>query len=145
MAGTDLASWIGQQLGGDATATRTWTIEQWAIAVLLVVVAIDLVYYFAPNADTPFVWVTPGALLATGLWIAASLGFKLYVQELQGLRRRSRRHRCVIVLMLWFYLSGFALLIVAELNAEIDKALHSRQPQPVGEPKKIGPAADGAG
>ena len=48
----------------------------------------------------------------------------------------------MIVLMLWFYLSGFALLVGAELNAEIDKALHPRHTQPAGERRKIGPAAD---
>ncbi|MGE3509085.1 MAG: YhjD/YihY/BrkB family envelope integrity protein, partial [Vicinamibacterales bacterium] len=66
----------------------------------------------------------------------------LYVERFSSYTAVHGTIGVVIVLMLWFYLSGFALLVGAELNAEIDKALHPRQPQPLGAPKKIGPAAD---
>ena len=86
--------------------------------------------------------MTPGALLATALWMVASFGFKLYVQHFTSYTAVHGTLGAVIVLMLWFYLSGLALLVGAELNAEIDKALHPRQRQAPGQPKKIGPAAD---
>jgi uncharacterized BrkB/YihY/UPF0761 family membrane protein len=47
------------------------------MAILLVVLAVDLVYYLAPNAGTPLVCVTPGAMIATRLWLLASAGFKV--------------------------------------------------------------------
>jgi membrane protein len=142
VGGRDLASWVVASLGLSAVLTNVWAAVQWTLAIVLVVIAVDLVYYFAPNADTPFVWITPGALLATGLWLLTSLGFKLYVENFSNYAAVQGTIGAVIVMLLWFYLSGFALLVGAELNAEIDKALHPRQVQAVGSPKKIGPAAD---
>jgi membrane protein len=144
VGGADLAAWIAERLGFGAVLARLWTVGQWAVALALIVIAVDLVYYFAPNAETPFVWITPGALLATVLWLAASFGFKVYVQNFANYTAVHGAIGAVIVLLLWFYLSGFALLVGAELNAEIDKVLHPRQVQPPGAPKKIGPAADAA-
>lgn len=142
VGGGDLAAWIADRLGFGEWLARVWTIVQWMLAIALVVVAVDLVYYIAPNADTPFVWVTPGALLATALWLLTSLGFKVYVQNFSNYTAVHGAIGAIIVLLLWFYLSGFALLVGAELNAEIDKALHPAHSQPPGERKKIGPAAD---
>jgi membrane protein len=143
VGGGDLAAWLADRLGMTEGFARAWTIGQWILAVALVVIAVDLVYHFAPNAHTPFLWVTPGALLATALWLLTSFAFKVYVQNFSSYSAVHGTIGAVIVLMLWFYLSGFALLVGAELNAEIDKALHPRQMQAPGEPKKIGPAADG--
>jgi membrane protein len=145
VGGGDLAAWVTDRLGLGATLAGVWTVLQWTLAIVLVVVAVDLVYYLAPNADTPFVWITPGALLATLLWLLASAGFKLYVQNFGNYTAVHGAIGTVIVLMLWFYLSGLALLLGAELNAEIDKALHPAQRQAPGEAKKIGPAADADG
>jgi membrane protein len=142
VGGGDLAAWVADRLGFGEWLARVWTIVQWMLAIVLVVAAVDLVYYVAPNADTPFVWVTPGALLATALWLLTSLGFKVYVQNFSNYTAVHGTIGAVIVLLLWFYLSGFALLVGAELNAEIDKALHPRHPQRPGERTKIGPAAD---
>ena len=142
VGGADLASWVAGRLGFGTVLTAIWPFVQWALAVVLVVVAIDLVYYFAPNADTPFVWITPGALLATALWLVTSFGFKLYVANVSNYTAVQGTIGGVIVLLLWFYLSGFALLVGAELNAEIDKALHPHEAQEPGSRKRIGPAAD---
>lgn len=143
IGGADLALWVADRLGFGPLLTQVWTIAQWMLAFVLVIVAVDLVYYFAPNADTPFVWITPGALLATGLWLLTSFGFKLYVENFASYTAVQGTIGAVIVLLLWFYLSGFALLVGAELNAEIDKVLHPNQPQAPGARKKIGAAAAG--
>jgi membrane protein len=142
VGGGDLAALVAERLGFTEWMARVWTIAQWMLAIALVVAAVDLVYYLAPNADTPFVWVTPGALLATILWLLTSVGFKVYVQNLSNYTAVHGTIGAIVVLMLWFYLSGFALLVGAELNAEIDKALHPGQRQRPGERKQIGPAAD---
>jgi membrane protein len=138
--GRAVASWLGF---GEAFQT-VWWIVQWPAALFFVVFAIDLVYYFAPNADTRWVWVTPGSLLATGLWLLTSVGFKWYLQHVSNIAVVYGAIGSVIVLLLWFYLSGLAILIGAELNAEIDRALPSRDeaPQRPDRPKRIGPAAE---
>lgn len=144
VGGRDLSEWVASQLGTSERFAQIWAIAQWPIALALVVIAVDLVYYFAPNADNQWVWVTPGALLATTLWLITSAGFKLYVQNIGSYTAVHGAIGTVIVLMLWFYLSGFALLVGAELNAEIDKALapQDQEPQGPGHRKKIGPAAE---
>jgi membrane protein len=144
LLGRDLGEWLALSLGAGEVFIRLWPVVQWPMVLALVVFAVDLVYYFAPNADTEWVWVTPGALLATGLWLAASFGFKLYVQNFSSYTAAHGAIGAVIVLMLWFYLAGFALLVGAELNAEIDKALPTRDDAPQGPEhrKKIGPVAE---
>lgn len=146
VGGADLAEWAARQIGAGDRFVRIWQIAQWPLALALVVFAIDLVYRFAPNADTEWVWITPGALLAVALWVVASYGFRFYVQSLSDYTAVYGAIGSVIVLLLWLYLSGLALLVGAELNAEIDRALPSRdeRPQGPGQRKKIGPAAEKA-
>jgi membrane protein len=126
VAGADLGAWAAARVGAFDTFAWFWSMAQWPVAIALVVFAVDLVYYFAPNADTEWVWVSPGALLATSLWLVTSIGFRFYVRNLSDYTAVYGAIGSVIVLLLWFYLSGFALLIGAELNAEIDKAIPER-------------------
>lgn len=144
VGGADLAEWTASRLGMGETFAPVWAIVQWPVAFALVVFAVDLLYYFAPNADTKWVWITPGALLATILWLIASAGFKIYVQNVGAYTAVHGAIGTVVVLMLWLYLSGFALLVGAELNAEIDKALGVDDPveQRPGQRKAIGAAAE---
>lgn len=125
VGGTDLAVWLAGLVGVDEAFTGVWALGQWLVALALVVIAVDLVYYLAPNVDFEWAWVTPGALVATGLWLLASIGFRTYVQNFSNYSDLYGAIGGVIVLMLWFYLCGFALLIGAELNAEIEKALRA--------------------
>jgi membrane protein len=146
VGGRDLAGWLAA-LAGLGTAFETaWTLLQWPVALALIVFAIDLVYRFAPNAETRWIWITPGSLLATVLWLAVSIGFRYYVQNFGNYTAVYGAIGAVIVLMLWLYLSGFALLVGAELNSEIDRALPSRDDRPQGphRQKRIGPAQEEA-
>lgn len=102
--------------------TWTWKIAQWPVIFLLVTLAIALIYYYAPDAVQEWVWITPGSLLATTLWLLISLGFKFYVAHFASYNATYGAIGGVIVLMLWFYLSALAVLVGAELNAEIEHA-----------------------
>lgn len=125
VGGTELVQWVAEVVGVAGALPQVGTVPEWIAAVVLVVVAVDLVYYLAPNADSEWVWVTPGAVLVTALWLAASVGVRLYVQNFGSYAAVQGAIGGVVVLMLWFYLSGFALLMGAELNAEIEKAKRS--------------------
>lgn len=144
LGGTDLAAWIAERAGWSDRFASLWWLIQWPLVLTLTMLAVDLVYYFAPNAETRWVWITPGSILATALWLLVSYAFKIYVHTFGDYSAVYGAIAGVIVLLLWLYLSGFALLIGAELNAEIDHALpaRDRDPGPAGAPKKIGPAAD---
>lgn len=126
VGGVDLARWAAGSLSAGDLFMRAWSIAQWPVALLLVVLAIDLVYFVAPNADAEWTWLTPGSVLATALWLLASFGFKLYVGRFADYGAVYGSIGGVIVLLLWFYLSAFALLVGAELNAEIDRAMRER-------------------
>ncbi len=100
----------------------TWMVLQWPVIFGLVSLGIALVYHFAPDADQPWVWLTPGALFATLVWIGTSLGFRYYVVTIGSYTETYGAIGAVMVLLLWFYLSGLAVLLGAELNAEIEHA-----------------------
>jgi membrane protein len=142
VGGGDLASWVARMIGAGDLFASIWSIAQWAIALTLVVLAVDLVYYFAPNADNKWAWVTPGSVLATALWLVASAAFKLYIENFGSYTAVHGAIGTIIVLMLWFYLSGFALLVGAELNAEIDKEIAPHRPRGRSGRRAIGPAAE---
>lgn len=96
---------------------------------------------FAPNTDTEWVWITPGSLVASTLWLLSSLAFRLYVEMFGSFAAVYGAIGSVVVLMLWLYATGLSILIGGELNAEIDRAT----PEPGGAPpapgvrKRIGP------
>ena len=144
VGGADLGRAVASGLGFGEAFQAVWAIVRWPAALFFVVFAIDLVYYFAPNADTRWVWITPGSLLATTLWMLTSIGFRLYLVHVTDIAVVYGALGSVIVLLLWLYLSGLAILIGAELNAEIDRALPVRDvaPQRPDRRKRIGPAAE---
>jgi membrane protein len=113
-----MASWVG--LG--PVFEWTWKILQWPLIFALVSGAIAGVYYWGPDAEQDWVWLTPGAIAATTLWIAASLGFKYYVASMGNYTETYGAIGAFMVLMLWFYISGLVILLGAEMNAEIEHA-----------------------
>lgn len=125
----------------------TWWVLQWPIVFALVATGIGLVYYFAPDAEQDWMWITPGSVVATALWVLVSLAFKLYIAYFGSYNETYGTLGGFIVLLTWFYLSGLAILIGAELNAEIEHA--SPYGKDIGEKvpgvkKKLGPAAERA-
>jgi membrane protein len=123
----------------------TWKILQWPLIFCLVAFAIAMIYYFAPDAEQDWIWITPGSVLATTLWVLISLGFKFYVARFGSYNATYGTIGGIIVLLTWFYVSSLAILIGAELNAEIEHASpYGKDPgeRALGEKKKIGVAAE---
>jgi membrane protein len=141
IAGPALAGRVADAMNLSGAFVSFWSVLQWPIVFVLVATAIALVYYYAPDAEQDWIWITPGSLLATVLWLAVSLGFKLYVARFGSYNETYGIIGGVMVLMLWFYLSGVAILAGAELNAEIEHASpHGKDvgEKVPGEKKKIG-------
>src|SRR3954451_22753369 len=144
VVGPTLAEKVADWLHLGPVFVWAWWILQWPVVFTLVATAIGLVYYFAPDAEQDFVWLTPGSVLATVLWIVFSLGFKIYVANFTNYNETYGAIGGVIVLLLWFYTSGLAILIGAEMNAEIEHASpYGKDPgeKVPGERKKLGSAA----
>lgn len=128
IAGPEIAGKLAAAFGLGAIFTWTWNILQWPLALMLVISALALIYYYGPDARQRWVWFSPGAVLATLLWLGISLGFRAYLQFAADYDAAYGTIGGVIVLLLWLYLSGFAILVGAELNAEIANASESAQP-----------------
>lgn len=122
LVGPALAEWLGQRTGWGLPFEWTWLVLQWPLVFGLVTLGIGLIYYFGPDADQDWVWITPGAVAATLLWLLISLLFKVYVANFTDYEGSYGTVGGVIVVLLWFYVSGVAILTGAELNAEIEHA-----------------------
>lgn len=147
VAGPGFAQTLAEKVGLGEAFVWTWSILRWPVIFVLIATAIALIYYFAPDAEQEFVWITPGSVLATVLWIAVSYGLRTYVATMGNYTETYGIVGAVMVLLLWFYLTGAALLIGAELNAEIEHAspygkdVGEKIP---GEKKKVGALAERA-
>jgi membrane protein len=122
LAGPTLAERLGQTTGWGVPFEWTWLVLQWPLVFGLVALGIGVIYYFGPDADQDWVWITPGAIAATLLWLLASLLFKVYVANFTDYEGSYGTVGGVVVVLLWFYVSGIAILTGAELNAEIEHA-----------------------
>jgi membrane protein len=125
LIGPTLAFRAAQWLGFAPAVAIVWQLIRWPIILLSAVLGVDLVYHFAPNRAARWTWITPGALMATALWVASSFGFKFYLTNVADYAATYGTIGGVIVTMLWFYVSGLAILIGAELNGVIEAAWRS--------------------
>jgi len=144
LAGPQLADWMAHRFGFGSFFLVAWKVLQWPFAMALVSTAVGLVYYFAPDAEQDWSWITPGSLVATLLWFVVSLVFRLYVVRFGNYEATYGALGAVIILLTWFYLTGLVILLGAELNAEIEhaspwgKAPGEKVP---GQKRKLGAAA----
>jgi len=122
LLGPTAGRWLAETTQLGDVFVRAWTILQWPLVFAIVSAAIAIVYYFAPDVEQDWVWLTPGSIFATVLWLAASLGFKLYIANFGNYTATYGTIGGVMILMLWFYISGLAILAGAEMNAEIEHA-----------------------
>jgi membrane protein len=131
LVGPHLASQAAGWLGFGPSVGVVWVLIRWPAMLFSIVLGMDLVYHFAPNRRARWAWTTPGSLVATGLWIGSSFGFKIYVVSFADYAATYGAIGGAIVTMLWFYLSGLAILIGAELNGVIEDAWRSRAMSPL--------------
>lgn len=118
-----LARALGDVLGFGATAVAIWNIAKWPLLAAIVVVVVALLYYITPNVRQPrFRWLSPGAVVAITAWFGGSLLFGLYVSKLHNYDTTFGSLAGVIVLLVWLWVSNTALLLGAELDAEIERA-----------------------
>lgn len=120
--GAAVAGWLG--LG--SVFTIVWNAGSFPLVIFFVLVGIQLVYYLAPGGDQQWSWLTPGAVVALILWLAASFGLRAYVAYFGTYDVTYGSIGGVILLMLWLYLTAVAILLGAEVNGEIEHAAARR-------------------
>jgi membrane protein len=124
LAGGHIAALIAQSFGFGSVFVTAWKILQWPIVLLFILVAFALIYYFAPDLrEHKLQWITPGAVIGVFLWLLVSFGFRLYLHFFDSYSKTYGSLGAVIVLMLWLYLTGAAVLIGGEVNAEIENEI----------------------
>jgi membrane protein len=117
-----LADKMGSVLGVAGTAVAVWDLVKWPVIVLVVLTMVAILYYAAPNVRHPgFRWITPGGVLAVVLWIAASVGFAFYVANFGSYNKTYGSLAGVIIFLIWLWISNVAILLGAELNAELER------------------------
>ena len=125
--GHDLAEWVAGSFGLGGAFELAWKIIQWPVVLVFVLLAFALIYYFAPDLhDQDWKWVTPGSVVAVVLWLIVSFGFKTYLSYFNSYSATYGSLGAVIILMLWFYFTGAAILIGGEINSEIEHAMAER-------------------
>ena len=118
-----LAERVGELFGLEGTVLTVWDLAKWPVIVLIVFTMLGVLYYGAPNVRQPgFRWITPGGLLGVSLWILASAGFALYVANFGSYNKTYGSLASVIVFLVWLWISNLAVLLGAELNAELERA-----------------------
>jgi membrane protein len=121
--GGHIADYIAASFSFGQVFTWGWKILQWPVVLLFVLVAFGLIYYLAPDVrERRWHWVSPGTGVAVVLWLVVSFAFRTYLGYFNSYNATYGSLGAVIILMLWFYFTGAAILIGGEVNSEIELA-----------------------
>lgn len=119
-----IGAWVDARLQTGVIGLR---VVEWIIAVAGLLLAVAVLYRFAPDLrDHEWRWSTPGALCALLLWIAASFVARAYFNHVNDYSRTYGQLNSVVMLLLWLYVTNGAILIGGEMNSEIEKAAAER-------------------
>jgi membrane protein len=115
-----VAEQVGSIIGVGDVAVGAWQIAKWPFLALVVMTLLAILYWASPNVRHPgWRWVTPGSVLALVLWIVASLGLTLYVATFSRYSETYGSIGAVLIFLLWLWLTNIAILLGAELDAEL--------------------------
>lgn len=128
--GAPLGDALRDHLPFGAAFVVAWTVIRWVLGLLALTLVFATVYYVAPNRGSPrWTWVSPGGILATAIWLLASLGFSFYVSSFGKYAQTYGSLAGVVVLLLWLYLTALAVIAGGELNAELERQEAARTGQ----------------
>lgn len=121
MYGGHIGDGVAARYGFTNAFTTVWKLFQWPFALFFLMFTFNMIFYFAPDRKGKRKWWTLGTVAATALWLLVSLGFKLYLHFFDSYSVTYGSLGALIVLMLWFYFTGLAILIGGEINSELEQ------------------------
>lgn len=123
--GGKLGGLVASYFGLGSVFSIAWAILRWPVVLAFVLMAFNLLYLYAPNLKHwDWHWLMPGTVVGVGLWLLVSFGFDFYLSYFNTYDMTYGSLGTVVVLLLWFYLSGIAILVGGEVNSEIERASH---------------------
>jgi len=128
--------YLQRALGLPDIFLSVWTLLGWLITFLAVTLALDMLYYLAPNADIPFRWVTPGGLTAAILLLVANQIMRFFVADVFHYDQLYGQLGAGIVLLTWLYVIGLVVLIGIQMNAVLAQMAEEHEDIEIGESPK---------
>jgi len=114
---------LGREVGLPSVFSIAGGVLQWTLALAFVVIAFAVIYYYAPDVkEQHWYWITPGSILGVLLWAAASAALRAYLHFFNSYTMTYGSLGAVMILMLWFYVTGLAFLIGGQVNSTIEHA-----------------------
>ena len=113
---------VGKLFGLGSTLLTVWSIAKWPVLLVIVSFMFAFLYWAAPNVKQPgFRWLSPGGLIAVLLWVVASALFAFYVSNFDSYNKTYGTLGGVVSFLVWLWISNIAILLGAEVNAELER------------------------
>jgi membrane protein len=129
-------AYLQRAIGLPTVFLSLWTLSGWLITFLAVTLALDVLYYLAPNASIPFRWVTPGGLTAAIILLVANQIMRFFVADVFHYDQLYGQLGAGIVLLTWLYVIGLVVLIGIQMNAVLAQMAEEHQDIKIGESPK---------
>lgn len=135
--------WLAAKLHVDRQFHVLWSWARWPFTMLVVMFSAALVYYFLPDVEQEFKFITPGSVLGSLSWLGSTWAFTWYVEHFGHFNVTYGSLGGVIVLMLWLYLGGLILIVGGEINSLIEHASVEGKAPGARAPGEVAPTPDG--
>ena len=123
LGGGQVANFVGEHFQLKQAFIIAWKVMQYPIALFFVVFSFSLIYYFGPDIkEQHWYWITPGSVFGVLLWLTASFLFRVYLHFFNSYSQTYGSLGAAMILLVWFYVTGFAFLVGGEINAQIEHA-----------------------
>lgn len=121
IVGPQFGGWLAGRVHLSFLFVLLWPYIHWSVAIVFTVLAVEILYFLAPNLKQRFLATLPGAVVAVGCWIGLSYLLGVYFRQFAHFNKTYGTLGAAIALMTWLYWTGFAMLVGAELNSELAK------------------------
>jgi membrane protein len=122
LAGPRFGGWLAEELGVSYLWALIWPVLRWTLSAVFIVMAVESIYFLAPNVKQRFGHTLSGAVFAVAAWLALSFALEIYFRKFANLNRTYGALGGGIALMIWLYWSSFVILLGAEINGALQQS-----------------------